>query len=126
MAEEKEKKTRKTTRTNNTNTKNTTKKETKVEKKPTKTAKSTRNTKGTTSKVKKTNKKEEDLREEKIKKQSEIDKKYSVGIDLIIALLGLIILTAIVSFTFKISDKISQNTNVKENKGYITESYSKY
>lgn len=123
MAEEKEKKTRKTTRTN---TKNTTKKETKVENKPTKIAKSTRNTKGTTSKVKKTNKKEEDLREEKIKKQSERDKKYSVGIDLIIALLGLIILTAIVSFTFKISDKISQNTNVKENKGYITESYRKY
>ena len=123
MAEEKEKKTRKTTRTN---TKNTTKKETKVENKPTKTAKSTRNTKGTTSTVKKTNQKEDDLRDEKIKKQSEIDKKYSVGIDLIIALLGLIILTAIVSFTFKISDKISQNTNVKENKGYITESYRKY
>ena len=126
MAEEKEKKTRKTTRTNTTNTKNTTKKETKVEKKPTKTVKNTRNTKGTISKVKNTTKKEEDLREEKIKKQSEIDKKYSVGIDLIIALLGLIILTAIVSFTFKISDKISQNTNVKGNRGYITESYRKY
>ena len=99
MTEEKEKKTRKTTKTNTTNTKNTSKKITK---------------------------KEEDLREEKIKKQSEIDKKYSVGIDLIIALLGLIILTAIVSFTFKISDKISQNTNVKGNRGYITESYRKY
>ena len=123
MAEEKEKKTRKTTRTNTTNTKNTAKKTTKVEKKTFNTAK---NTKGNTSKAKKVTKKEEDLREEKIKKQSEIDKKYSVGIDLIIALLGLIILTAIVSFTFKISDKISQNTNVKENKGYITESYRKY
>lgn len=119
MAEEKEKKTRKTTRTNTTNTKNTAKKTTKVEKKTSNTAK---NTKGNTSKAKK----EEDLREEKIKKQSEIDKKYSVGIDLIIALLGLIILTAIVSFTFKISDKISQNTNVKGNRGYITESYRKY
>ena len=123
MAEEKEKKTRKTTKNNNTNTKNTSKKTTKVEKKTSNTSK---NTKGNTSKVKKTNKKEEDLREEKIKKQSEIDKKYSVGIDLIIALLGLIILTAIVSFTFKISDKISQNTNVKGNRGYITESYRKY
>ena len=94
-----------------------------AEEKEKKTRKTTRtnitNTKNTT-------KKEEDLREEKIKKQSEIDKKYSVGIDLIIALLGLIILTAIVSFTFKISDKISQNTNVKENKGYIKESYRKY
>ena len=123
MAEEKEKKTRKTTKTNTTNTKNTSKKTTKVEKKTSNTAK---NTKGNTSKAKKITKKEEDLREEKIKKQSEIDKKYSVGIDLIIALLGLIILTAIVSFTFKISDKISQNTNVKGNKGYITESYRKY
>lgn len=123
MAEEKEKKTRKTTKTNTTNTKNTSKKTTKVEKKTSNTAK---NTKGNTSKAKKITKKEEDLREEKIKKQSEIDKKYSVGIDLIIALLGLIILTAIVSFTFKISDKISQNTNVKGNRGYITESYRKY
>ena len=123
MAEEKEKKTRKTTKTNTTNTKNTAKKTTKVEKKTYNTAK---NTKGNTSKAKKVTKKEEDLREEKIKKQSEIDKKYSVGIDLIIALLGLIILTAIVSFTFKISDKISQNTNVKGNRGYITESYRKY
>ena len=123
MAEEKEKKTRKTTKTNTTNTKNTSKKTTKVEKKTSNTAK---NAKGNTSKAKKITKKEEDLREEKIKKQSEIDKKYSVGIDLIIALLGLIILTAIVSFTFKISDKISQNTNVKGNRGYITESYRKY
>ena len=97
-----------------------------AEEKEKKTSNTSKNTKGNTSKAKKVTKKEEDLREEKIKKQSEIDKKYSVGIDLIIALLGLIILTAIVSFTFKISDKISQNTNVKENKGYITESYRKY
>ena len=94
-----------------------------MEEKEKKTRKTTRTN---TTNTKNTTKKEEDLREEKIKKQSEIDKKYSVGIDLIIALLGLIILTAIVSFTFKISDKISQNTNVKENKGYITESYRKY
>ena len=56
-------------------------------------------------------------------KEEKIEKKNSVGIDLVLALVGLIILTIIVSFAFNVSENINRaktldNYNYKHNTLY--------
>ena len=72
--------------------------------------------KKTTAKAKttaaKTKKAKEALEEKKVVKaevkEEKIEKKNSVGIDLVLALVGLIILTIIVSFAFNVSENINR------------------
>ena len=60
----------------------------------------------------KTKKAKEALEEKKVVKaevkEEKIEKKNSVGIDLVLALVGLIILTIIVSFAFNVSENINR------------------
>ena len=87
--------------------------------------------KKTTAKAKttaaKTKKAKEALEEKKVVKaevkEEKIEKKNSVGIDLVLALVGLIILTIIVSFAFNVSENINRaktlnNYNYKHNTLY--------
>lgn len=56
----------------------------------------------------KTKKAKEAIEEKKVVKEEKIEKKNSVGIDLVLALVGLIILTIIVSFAFNVSENINR------------------
>ncbi len=56
----------------------------------------------------KTKKAKEAVEEKKVVKEEKIEKKNSVGIDLVLALVGLIILTIIVSFAFNVSENINR------------------
>ena len=78
--------------------------------KKTTTAKKTATTAKTT--AAKTKKAKEAVEEKKVVKaevkEEKIEKKNSVGIDLVLALVGLIILTIIVSFAFNVSENINR------------------
>lgn len=77
--------------------------------KKTTTAKKTAKAKTTAAKTKKA---KEAVEEKKVVKEEvkeeKIEKKNSVGIDLVLALVGLIILTIIVSFAFNVSENINR------------------
>ena len=97
MAEEKN--TRKKATTNSSAKKGTQAKKTTTAKKTATTAKTT---------AAKTKKAKEAVEEKKVVKEEKIEKKNSVGIDLVLALVGLIILTIIVSFAFNVSENINR------------------
>ena len=101
MAEEKN--TRKKATTSSSAKKGTQAKKTTTSKKTATTAKTT---------AAKTKKAKEAVEEKKVVKaevkEEKIEKKNSVGIDLVLALVGLIILTIIVSFAFNVSENINR------------------
>ena len=80
--------------------------------KKTTTAKKTATTAKAKTTAAKTKKAKEAVEEKKVVKaevkEEKIEKKNSVGIDLVLALVGLIILTIIVSFAFNVSENINR------------------
>ena len=80
--------------------------------KKTTTAKKTATTAKARTTAVKTKKAKEAVEEKKVVKaevkEEKIEKKNSVGIDLVLALVGLIILTIIVSFAFNVSENINR------------------
>ena len=76
--------------------------------KKTTTAKKTATTAKAKTTAAKTKKTKEAVEEKKVVKEEKIEKKNSVGIDLVLALVGLIILTIIVSFAFNVSENINR------------------
>lgn len=80
--------------------------------KKTTTAKKTATTAKAKTTAAKTKKVKEAVEEKKVVKaevkEEKIEKKNSVGIDLVLALVGLIILTIIVSFAFNVSENINR------------------
>ena len=101
MAEEKN--TRKKATTSSSAKKGTQAKKTTTAKKTATTAKA----KTTAAKTKKAKEAVEEVKAEEVKEEK-IEKKNSVGIDLVLALVGLIILTIIVSFAFNVSENINR------------------
>ena len=72
-------------------------------------AKKTTTAKATAAKTKKAKEAVEEKKVVKAEvKEEKIEKKNSVGIDLVLALVGLIILTIIVSFAFNVSENINR------------------
>ena len=103
MAEEKN--TRKKATTSSSAKKGTQAKKTTTAKKTATTAKA----KTTAAKTKKVKEAVEEKKVVKAEvKEEKIEKKNSVGIDLVLALVGLIILTIIVSFAFNVSENINR------------------
>lgn len=114
MAEEKD--TRKKTAT--ASKKGTAKKTTIAKKTTTKKASTTKANKPKEVKEVKTKEVKEEVVEKKATKVAE-EKKNSVGIDLLLALVGLIILTVFVSFSFNISNNINKAKKINaHNKVY--------